>query len=370
MAHQVIELLDHFIAELQDATMMSLVQREIEVPFSRDARKARLDARLRMALPIGDDVELAIEVLKAGYPRDVRLAVHQLRAYQDAQKEHAIPTELCVIADYLSPGSRKELKEEGINYYDGTGSMYFKHRTYLVMKELEPRNRPVRRPVKLFSGAREQVIHALLEHWRRTGGGEYISGAELAVQAQTSPYTVSLTMQELEREGWVETTGSGPSQRRRVSDVGGILDAWAADWTSRRERVTRWFTYAPNSNPSDLLLSRLDGRQGWALTGAAAANAVVPLLTSIDRVQVIVPPGQAEAWGEELKLKQVDKGASIIFIEREGASLMFLDEPPERPGSRFASRFVQYLDLLDNYGRNKELAAEFRRRALKIGTKE
>ena len=92
--------------------------------------------------------------------------------------------------------------------------------------------------------------------------------------------------------------------------------------------------------------------------------------SSIDRVQVIVPPGQAEAWGEELKLKQVDKGANIIFIERDGASLMFLDEHPERPSSRFAGRFIQYLDLLDNYGRNKELAAEFRRRALKIGTKE
>ena len=67
MANQVIELLDHFIDELQDATMMSLVQREFEVPFSREAKHARLDARLRMALPIGDDVELAIEVLKAGY---------------------------------------------------------------------------------------------------------------------------------------------------------------------------------------------------------------------------------------------------------------------------------------------------------------
>lgn len=54
--------------------MMSLVQREIEVPFSRDAKHACLDARLRMALPIGDDVELAIEVLKAGYlPRQLIL---------------------------------------------------------------------------------------------------------------------------------------------------------------------------------------------------------------------------------------------------------------------------------------------------------
>ncbi len=41
-----------------------------------------------------------------------------------------------------------------------------------------------------------------------------------------------------------------------------------------------------------------------------------------------------------------------------------LDEHPDMPGARFASRFIQYLDLLDGYGRNKELAAEFRKVAL------
>lgn len=359
-------LLDRFVAELEAATSMKLVRQDVEVPIPGDASSARLDARLRMGLPTEGEVELAVEVMRAGYPRDIRLAVLRLRAYQAARRESTTPLELCVLADYLSPGSRKELTQGGINYFDATGSMHFKHRTFLVIKDLAPSNRAPRRAVKLFSGAREQVIHALLEHWRRTGGKEYVSGTELASKAQTSTYSVSLTMQELEREDWVETVGKGPSQRRRVSNPAGILDAWAADWTSRRERVTRWYTYAPQSNPTDMLLFRLAGKQDWALTGAAAANAVVPHLTSIDRVQVIVPPGKGETWGEEMNLKPVDKGANVVFIERAGASLMFLDEHPERPGSRFASRFIQYLDLLDSYGRNKELAAEFRRRALKV----
>lgn len=370
MPNNATDLLHQFVAELRAATSMALEQQETEVPFATDGGTGRIDAQLRMTLPTGDAVELAVEMLRAGYPRDVRQAVHTLHAYQAAKPGSTVPVELCVLADYLSPGSRTELTQAGINYYDRTGSMRFKHCTYLVVKEREPRHRPVRRAVKLFSGAREQVVHALLEHWRKTEGREYISGAELAGHAHTSTYTVSLTMQELEREDWVETTGKGPSQRRRLRDAAGLLDAWAADWTSRREPVTRWYAYSPQSNPTDMLLQRLAQRQGWALTGAAAANAVVPHLTSVDRVQVIVPPGQAEAWGHDLKLKQVDKGANIVFIERKGASLMFLDEHPERPGSRFASRFIQYLDLLDNYGRNKELAAEFRRRALKIGTNE
>lgn len=359
-------LLDRFVSALHDATSISLARRDLEVAFATGGSRGRLDALLSMTLPMGEKVELAVEVLRAGYPRDVRLAVHQLHSYQAARSDSTVPLELCVLADYLSPGSRKELQQAGVNYFDGTGSLRFKHRTILVVVERETRTRTPRRAQKLFSGAREQVVHALLEHWRQTGGQDYISGAELAERAQTSPYTVSLTMQELDREDWVETTGKGPAQRRRVRDAAGLLDAWAADWTSRREPITRWYTYPPQSSLTDTLLSRLAHREGWAITGATAANAVVPHLTHVDRVQVIVPPGQAEAWGRDLKLKPVDKGANVIFIERDGASLMFLDEHPERPGSRFASRFIQYLDLLDSYGRNKELADEFRRRALKI----
>lgn len=375
MTNQTADLLDQFVADLRDATSIALVHQETEV-LAGDNR-TRLDARLQMKLPIGDEVELAVEVLKAGYPRDVRLAVQQLLNYQAARVDRLIPMELVVVADYLSPGSRKELKEAGINYYDSTGSMHFKHRTYLAVIERNQQDRPARKAQNLFTGAREQVVHALLEHWRLTkdltnmsDNPEYISGAELAKQAQTSQYTVSLLMQALEREDWVETIGKGPAQRRRLAKPASLLDAWAAAWTSRRESVTRWYTYSPQSNLTDMVLSLLSERQDWALTGAAAANAVVPHLTNVDRVQVIVPPGKAEAWGKDLQFKQVEKGANVVFIERKGASLMFTDTHPERPGSRFASRFIQYLDLLDNYGRNKELAAEFRSRALNLGSTE
>ena len=352
---------------------MKLVEVDMELPFAVDNKRHRLDFLVKMTFPIGGRVELAVEVLTAGYPRDVRLAVERLQAYKATRSGNSHPVELCVVADYLSPGSRKALTEADINYFDGTDSMRFQHRTTLIVRELGPRVREERRPVKLFSGAREQVVHALFEHWRTTDRGSYISGTELAASANTSTYTVSQTMQELEREDWVESIGSGPAQRRRLGNPGGLLNAWAADWKSRRERVTRWYGYSQHPNLTDRVLMHFSMRPeqpGWALTGAAAANAVLAHLTSVDRVQVIVPPGQAEALAKQLKLKQVDKGANVVFIERVGASLMFLDEHPERPHSRFASRFIQYLDLLDGYGRNKDLAYEYRSRALGIREEE
>lgn len=339
-----------------------------EVPFGDQSRRPRLDALVRLRLPIGGEVDVAIEVLGQAYPRDILQAVHQLRTYRDAESGGAQPVELAVVAEHISPGARQDLKDAGINYFDASGSMYFRHRTYMVVREIVGAQHKPRRPVRLFSGAREKVVHALLEQWRRTKSGELPTGAGLSIDAEASTYTVSTTMQELEREGWVETIGAGPRLRRRLVKPEGLLDAWADDWVSRKEKRSRWHVLA-RSNTVDTVLSKLQDYDGWALTGAAAANAVVPHLTSVDRVQVIVPPGQAETWADQLQFKHAEKGANVVFIEREGASLMFLDGHPERPGSRFASRFIQYLDLLGGYGRDKDLAEEFRQRALHMEAK-
>lgn len=368
-------LVKQFLVQLSLATRMEVVEEgaKTEVEFRSGNRLFHLDFQVRMTFPIGGHVDLAIEALGEGYPRDVRLAVERLQEFKAAQEGTNVPVELCVVADYLSPGSRKELTDAGINYYDNTGSMKFAHRTTLIVKELGQRVRATPRPVNLFTGAREQVVHALLEHWLRSGGGTFVSGAEISRSALTSNYTVSQTMQELEREDWVESTGSGPAQRRRLTNPAALLDAWAADWTARREKVTRWYGYAPpTSDLSDTVLWHFAQRPepGWALTGAAAANAVLPYITKVDRVQVIVPPGRAEALGRELNLKPVDKGANYVFIERVGASLMFLEEQEERHNSRFSSRFIQYLDMLDGYGRNKDLAREYRKKVLRIEEEE
>lgn len=358
-------MLQAFIDELVSMMNAEEVFVREEVPFGKQGR--HLDALARLKLPIGGEVDLAIEILGTAYPRDIALVIQQLQRYKADHQDR--PVELAVVAELLSPGARQELKEAGINFYDGTLSLYFRHRTYLLVREILGAEHRPRRPVRLFSGAREKVVHALLEHWRKTEGREFISGGALSIESQTSTYTVSSTMQELEREGWVDATGSGPGLRRRLAKPGALLDAWAEEWTSRKEARSRWHVYA-SSNLVDTVLSKLQGYDGWALTGAAAANAVVPHLTSVDRVQIIVPPAQAEQLAGQLKLKRAELGSNVIFIEREGASMMYLDEHPERPGSRFASRFIQYLDLLDGHGRDKELAEEFRRRALGMEPQE
>lgn len=368
MADRSSELLNRFTAELACAAAMTVLDQKNGLIFEDGNRPARLDAWLLMGLSTGGAVEIAVDVIRTGYPRDIRLAIQQLLSFQKTRQGSVLGPVLCVVAEYLSPGSRDLLKQSGICYYDGTGAMYFKHRDYLIVKESGQKPREPRRAERFFTGARERVVHALLMHSHRANQPDdaYISGAELAQLAQTSPYTVSITMQALEREELVECSGSGPGLRRRLTDASRLLDAWATDWLSRHEVVTRWYAYDPTKSPTAMVIAALAEREGWALTGAVAANAVVSHLTAVDRVQVIVPVGCSQTWGAEMNFKQVDKGANILMIEREGASLMFSEQDPKRPGSRFASHFIQYLDLLDGYGRNKELAEVFRQQVLKM----
>jgi hypothetical protein len=362
-------LLEEFSVAFERATGLVLSQQELEVPFDHDSRR-RLDARFALQIPNGKKYEIALEALQDAYPRNVRYASEHLSAYNLARKkgDEAIPF---VIAEHLSPGSREFLRKLGINYYDASGTLYFHHLTWLIDVEKSPKSRPPRRPAVLFTGAREQVIHAVFMHWSATKGKEFISGADLATLAATSTYTVSQTMQELERQDWVESIGKGPTQRRRLRAPADLLDAWGTAWQQRRETVMRCYAYA--SHPGgivDTMTERLAGRHGWAITGAAAANAVLPHLTRVDRVEIIIPPGMGRVWAKDLKLSPAEKGPNVILIERQGASLMFLDTHLERKNLFFASPFIQYLDLLDSYGRNKELAKEYRHHVLDIGDKD
>lgn len=369
MDNNYISLLHDFTRTLRSTTGFHAGHETFEVPFGDRRQNAQLDALLETTTPDGRTCVLAIEMKRIAYPRDVRMAISHLMAYRTTAP-HDTQVELCLVAETISPGSRDALRKAGINYYDQSGTLYFRHQTWLVDIERAPLRPARKKEIALFSGAREQVIHALLHHWYSKHDEGYLSGSELALLAQTSTYTVSSTMQALEQLDFVESKGAGPSQRRRLRDPAALLDAWAEEWSRRREVKTRWYTYAHKGNITDQVIDGFveHAQQEWALTGAAAANAIVPRLTNVDRVEVIIQPGEAEQLASAMGLSQAEKGANVVMIERTGASFLFLHEHPERTRSHFASRFIQYLDLLNGYGRNKELADEFRKLALKIGS--
>lgn len=305
---------------------------------------------------IGESVSIAVEVIRDAYPRDIRRAIWLLDEYEPEDKPRGLIK--MVAAETLSPGAKSALKKRGFAFFERSGSLYLRTKRCFINIERIPKTAPKTSTLPLFTEAREGVVHALLKHTQ-----EWMTGTELAEQAETSPYTCSIVLQELERREWCETMGAGRSKRRKLVKPAALLDAWAEQWEQREEKKTRWYTFVEDPKQ---LLTRLTYLMDtgsidveWAFTGAAAANTYAPLLTSIEGVEIIIPRGLTETVASVLKLKPASKGSNVTLIEREGSSFMFRDLHPEIP-SYFASPYIMYLDLLNGRGRNRELATYIR----------
>ncbi len=346
---------DRLCAALTQATDGEIIHRSTEQKIGKDHF---LDLFLK--LRAGDEsVDIAVETLRNAYPRDVRQAIWQLKEYKLVSDQNEQLVNL-VAAESLSPGAKDMLRKHGIGYFEGNGNLYLRWRRWLIDIERPARAPTMKEGVALFTESREMVVHALLKHHN-----EWLTGGELAEMAETSSFTCSVVLQELERREWCETMGAGRTLRRRLTQPGQLLDAWAEHWTQRKQAQSRWYLF-PGQRGS--LLAQLTYRISqtaipfpWAFTGTGAANVFAPLLTSVDTADIIVPRGEAEKLARLLDLKPADKGANITLIEREGTSLQFLDVHPEYQAF-FASPFILYLDLLDGRGRNKELAQHVRER--------
>lgn len=309
--------------------------------------------------PAGEDARLIFQVVGHVYPRDIRQMKHQLQSVGDGSR-HNVQQYPVLLAEELSPGARKSLKDAGIGFFDASGSMYLNIRSWVVDVE-RPATRKSRRPSSLFTGARESVVHAVLHAWwvaqDRPVDEQWIVGLDIAKSAGTSPFTVSQTLQELERREIVVSSGSGPHQRRRLVEPTLLLQEWATAWQQRRENTLQCYWYAPGSLMDGLADKLFQAPVFWAFTGAAAANETFSRLTSVDRVQVVVDEGWASRFALQIEAEEVSKGANVVFIERTGASCLF-SQARNDGRSSVTSPFIQYLDLLDGYGRHKELAQE------------
>ena len=365
-------LVRQFLATLAASTELVELGEELAVPFQIDGRNVELDAAYLVRL-LGRETEneLAVTVLTTAYPRDVRNVVARLAAFE-AMRRHMFPHRNLVpvvVADQLSTGARDRFRQAGISYFDRSGTLYFRTSGVFCDIQRESRRPVERRLGSMFNGAREQVVHALLMTCQREASERWLTGTELAALSQTSPYTVSVTMRELEAQEWVEVTGSGPTQRRRLRNAPALLDAWANAWTqrARTETRTRGFLYVSGHNRLvGELAQRLSTQDGWMLTGAAAANLIAPHLTSVDRVTLVGVPGLAAALAAATQMEVVDSGSNVVIVEREGASMLFTQRRSEFGDAVLASPYVQYLDLLDGVGRNRELAVELRRSVLRV----
>ena len=354
-----IQMVERFVAALREAGV-TVESRNASDLFDTGARpQIRVDALLRL----NDKSWLAIEVTRSGYPRDVREGIWKLQNSGLKRQTPFQDVANAILAEHLTTASREMLRDQGCAYFDAGGSLYLKVPSAGILIDIErpPPKLEARRANSIFTSSREQVLHAILHQ-----GETWCTGVDIASASKTSAFTVSQTATELERFDWIESKSSGPAVLRRLSQPGKLLDAWATQWRARKQAVSRWYRYSAGMEETlHQINQRIGNRDGIILTGAAAANQLTPWLTSIDQVELLVPPGSADAIARELDLKPAEKGFNISLIERAGASTLFTESGGSGAGLMRASPFILYLDLLDGRGRNKELAQHLRTTLIK-----
>ncbi len=305
---------------------------------------------------------ILVKVQAQIYPRDARAAAWRTKhSDYPGGTTSPIPMVHMIASPAISQSSRELLREEGIAYWDQSGSLCLElpWAFYLVDR---PKKGKAERPIRhLYSGSTAQVLHAMLIE---PGRNWHVH--ELAQIAAVSPSTVHEVFTLLEAQLWAEKLGSGPNTVRTLTRPEALLDAWAEEHSLDEYETHRYYCWAQSKSKlkSDMVALLHDSQTIYALTLASGAEHVAPYATNVDNLHILVSEATDMAeLSEKGSLKSVDNGENITFlICREQAPLMFRQHFEDVD---VASNIQLYLDLRAWPRRGKEQAEHLR--STKVG---
>ncbi len=351
-------LLDAFVAALHEIPGADAQIQNLELCVGE---RHRIDAVVDAAIS-GKRLHLLVEIKGTAFPRDVREAVWQLRAYQgspatNAQHSNTLPF---ILAETLSAGARETLRNEQVGYFDRSGSLYVPAKgAYIFIDKTPPRNKR-RKLTTIFRGSKALVLHAVFAKH-----GDWVSVKEVAEMSGVSPATASQVLGELERRDWVEARGSGPAKMRRLIEPTKMLDAWTHQEQEEKAPSMRRY-FVPNYHGLELVrrvAAALEAHHAtYAITAEAAAQIYAPSVTSISQVRCRAVSGAAAREAvSSLGARPADQGWNVAIIERSPAEFSRVEH---KNGISLATPLQTYLDLLQSSGRAKEMADRLRKEVL------
>ena len=309
----------------------------------------------------GEKYILLVIIMRSVYPRDAQQAFWRFGRYMAStsnskRRKQTVPL---LVAESISLSARKLLKSENLGFFDSAGSLFIPARGAYVYVERPP-SRVLQRSVRsLFMGRRSQVLHALLIRHR-----EWFSVKELAQFAEVLPTTTSETLLALERFGWLDVEGQGPSKKRRLVNPGALLDEWQKQLQVASRRQMHRLFYIPFGDTDSIArnLNDICEELGlkYALTEQSAAQIYAPFITHVSQLTCRLRFGlhmnelyaklEARAVNEGVNLEVIETQTSGEFLFRERVNEVWLASPVQ-----------VYLDLLRSHGRSKEMAEHLRR---------
>lgn len=304
-------------------------------------------------------ISIAIQFKGAGYPRDLERTSRQLKEAIEKQKqEETIPI---IASRSISPGSRKMLQDEGVGYFDASGSLYlpFSDGVFFIDR---PAPAPERKLQNIYERKAAQVLHILLSdlgrEWHIT---------EIAEEAEVSAYTVHHVFTNLEKQGIMQRHGKGPESVRVLDKPGELLDAWEENYSYKQYKFLNFYKWTQsNESLRDEIAKALESRKiNHALTLGGGAQLVAPFVTGNDRLYFIVEESiKLNDAIKEMKLQPVEDGAVVTFLTTKSRAPLLTRRKID--DLWVASDVQLYLDLSKWKARGREQAEHLRRERLKF----
>jgi hypothetical protein len=267
-----------------------------------------------------------------------------------------------LIAGDSTAEARTLLAEHGIGLVDALGNAHVELPGLLI--HLEQRRKTTTRPDRpagpRLTGKAGVVAQALLlepeRAWKVT---------DVAHMADVSAGLAHRVLARLETENVMTAEGAGPQRTRRVVNPTALLDLWAEETaTEQPHRVLAYVVARTPEARTRNLAQNFESRDiPYAVTGAAAAALLAPLVTAIPTTEIWLP---AKLLTDDAlaaaRAEPVNEGANVVLLQAKGdAPLAFARH---HDGTAVANVFRLYADLRRDPRRGREQADNLRREVI------
>jgi hypothetical protein len=341
---------------------------KIEGPFEAEALRILREIPGMTVVPEAAHADRHIDAILhfAGTHADVAVEIksraNAATAWQLVQLAGARPdVPLLLIAQETTAEARRILDENGIGIIDGLGHAHIELPGLVF--HLEGLGRPQRanteKPPTRLRGKAGVAAEAVLLNTERAW-----QVRDLADAAQVSAGLAHRVMDRLESEGILNVEGKGPNRVRRVTNPGALLDLWAEEIDDQPRRTFgHLLAQTPQRLINELCTNLRDAGIDYALTGAAAANILVPFVTALPVVEVWVGEAMDPAeLNSEARAEPVDNGHNVVFLQTKyDTPLVFREKVQEL---WVTNRFRLYADLRRDPRRGREQADHLRREVI------
>ncbi|UYC15579.1 type IV toxin-antitoxin system AbiEi family antitoxin [Xanthomonas campestris pv. phormiicola] len=324
------------------------IEREMLTP---DHRTIDIVARIEAS---GRLHTLFCEVKSSGQPRNVRLALLQLRHLMANQANETTPV---FIAPYLSPEAQALCLEQGVGYLDLEGNARLTFDSVFIDRKVASKPVVERREIRsLFKPKSAQVLRVMLRDPRRAW-----RVTELAEVADVSLGHVSNVRVGLLNREWAQVSREGLF----LSEPDALVDAWRDAYVAPAGHRLSFYTtlHGHSFEEATRRLLRSEPAPGrLALASFSAAHWLAPYARTGTQYFYSDEAG-LEQLRSGLRLSSTSKGENVTVTLLKDLGV-FRDTVEPAPGVICTGPVQTYLDLAAAGERGREAADHLRRERL------